>query len=187
MGAEAARTARTSDCRRIASWYAPEHVRRKEVEEQMPRYFGLDVHKSYVHGCELRVDEAGNPGERHLRFPNCPEAWAQFTAGLGQDTRVALEVTGSAFEVHDNPGPARPASGGGQPRSHAASGRWPAHGSPGCGTSGTARLQCVVSKRSSRSSSASCRLEPPLAEALGVLGGHPAILGAGRCQPVPAS
>ena len=68
---------------------------------QMPRYFGLDVHKSYVHGCELRVDEAGNPRERHFRFPNCPEAWAQFTAGLGQDTRVALEVTGSAFEVHD--------------------------------------------------------------------------------------
>ena len=74
MGAEAARTARTSDCRRTASWYAREHVRRKELEEQMPRYFGLDVHKSYVHGCELRVDEARNPQERHFRFPNCQEA-----------------------------------------------------------------------------------------------------------------
>jgi transposase len=74
---------------------------RGEVEGQMPRYFGLDVHKSYIHACELGADKAGNLQERHFRFPNCPRAWAQFTSGLGQDARVALEVTGSAFEIHD--------------------------------------------------------------------------------------
>lgn len=103
MGTEVARTARTSGCRRTAPWMpccAPEHLS-KEVEGRMPRYFGLDVHKSYIHACELRADEAGNLQERHFRFPNCPRAWAQFTSGLGQDARVALEVTGSAFEVHD--------------------------------------------------------------------------------------
>ncbi|MBX6351036.1 MAG: IS110 family transposase, partial [Clostridia bacterium] len=67
----------------------------------MPRYIGLDLHKAYVHGCEFRPELSEGQQERHFRFPNTPEAWAAFCGQLDPDTRVALEVTGSAFEVHD--------------------------------------------------------------------------------------
>jgi len=65
----------------------------------VPRYWGLDLHKRYVHACEWVT---ATQKERHFRFPNTPEGWAQFAAGeLGPDCWVAIEVTGSAFEVHD--------------------------------------------------------------------------------------
>jgi len=39
--------------------------------------------------------------ERHFRFPNTPDGWAQLLPQLDRTCWVALEVTGSAFEVHD--------------------------------------------------------------------------------------
>lgn len=65
----------------------------------MPRYFGLDLHKDYVHGCEW-ITEVGKG--RHFRFPNTPEAWQRFvSAGIDRASRVAIEVTGNAFQVYD--------------------------------------------------------------------------------------
>ncbi|EKP95159.1 IS110 family transposase [Thermaerobacter subterraneus] len=64
----------------------------------MPRYFGLDLHKRYVHGYEWQVDQHKG---RHFRFPNTEAGWATFVQQLHADDEVALEVTGNAFAVHD--------------------------------------------------------------------------------------
>ncbi|EKP95001.1 IS110 family transposase [Thermaerobacter subterraneus] len=64
----------------------------------MPRYFGLDLHKRYVHGCEWQVDVQKG---RHFRFPNTDAGWATFVEQLRADDEIALEVTGNAFNVHD--------------------------------------------------------------------------------------
>lgn len=64
----------------------------------MPRYFGLDLHKRYVHGCEWLVEEQKG---RHFRFPNTDDGWATFIRQLDAECWVALEVTGNAFEAHD--------------------------------------------------------------------------------------
>jgi hypothetical protein len=67
----------------------------------VPRYIGLDLHARYVHGCEWKPEEAPGHKERHFRFPNTPDGWAQLLPELGSHLLGALEVTGSAFEVQD--------------------------------------------------------------------------------------
>lgn len=64
----------------------------------MRRFIGLDLHRDYVHAYAWAPGEKG----RHFRFPNAPEAWSRFIREqLDQDTWVAMEVTGNAFEVYD--------------------------------------------------------------------------------------
>ena len=67
----------------------------------MPRYIGLDLHARYIHGCEWKPEAADGHKEQHFRFPNTPDGWAQLLPQLDRTCWVALEVTGSAFEVHD--------------------------------------------------------------------------------------
>jgi transposase len=67
----------------------------------VPRYIGLDLHARYIHGCEWNPEADGGQKERHFRFPNTPDGWAQLLPQLDRTSWVALEVTGSAFEVHD--------------------------------------------------------------------------------------
>jgi len=64
----------------------------------VPRYFGLDLHKRYVHGCEWLMDQQKG---RHFRFPNTKEGWTSFLRQVDGECWVALEVTGNAFEAHD--------------------------------------------------------------------------------------
>lgn len=65
----------------------------------MARYWGIDLHKAYVHACEW---DPVTQQKRHFRFPNTRAGWARFIdQHLGPDCRVAVEVTGNAFEVHD--------------------------------------------------------------------------------------
>jgi len=65
------------------------------------RYIGLDLHKEYVHGCEWVPDADPGHKERHFRFPNTSASWSRLIAQLTRDCWVAIEVTGSAFEIHD--------------------------------------------------------------------------------------
>lgn len=67
----------------------------------MPRYLGLDVHQRYVHACEFQPELPEGQQERHFRFPNTPEEWTALAAELDREAVVALEVTGSAFEIYD--------------------------------------------------------------------------------------
>ena len=67
----------------------------------VPRYIGLDLHARYIHGCEWKPEAAAGHKEQHFRFPNTPDGWAQVLPQLDRTCWVALEVTGSAFEVHD--------------------------------------------------------------------------------------
>lgn len=68
----------------------------------MPRYLGLDLHARYVHVCEwLPIEQK----EEHSRFPNTAAGWDRFLQTVGPDCRVALEVTGNAFEVYDRLSP----------------------------------------------------------------------------------
>ena len=82
--------------------------------EWQPHNFGLvrpelaegkgqrsDVNQAYIHGCEWKPENASGHTERHFRFPNTPDGWAQLLPQLDRTCWVALEVTGSAFEVHD--------------------------------------------------------------------------------------
>lgn len=65
----------------------------------MARYWGIDLHKEYVHACEW---DPVSRQKRHFRFPNSRAGWARFIdQHLGPDCQVAIEVTGNAFEVHD--------------------------------------------------------------------------------------
>ena len=66
-----------------------------------PRYIGLDLHARYIHGCEWNPEADDGQKERHFRFPNTPDGWAQLLPQLDRTRWVALEVTGRAFEVHD--------------------------------------------------------------------------------------
>lgn len=59
------------------------------------RDIGLDVHRDF---CEVAIAEAGeirSPG----RIETTPEVLELFAQSLGPDDRVALEVTGNAFEI----------------------------------------------------------------------------------------
>ena len=59
------------------------------------RAIGLDVHRDF---CEVAVWEAGEVRSAG-RVATTPEALEVFAGGLGSRDRVALEVTGSAWEI----------------------------------------------------------------------------------------
>ena len=67
----------------------------------MPRYIGLDLHKAYVVGCELRPDREPGQQEKHFRCPTTAAGWSEVFTHLGDDCMVAIEVTGNAFEDYD--------------------------------------------------------------------------------------
>ncbi len=71
----------------------------------MSRYIGLDLHKMYVHGCEWTPTAPASTKERHFRFPNTLQGWTWLLDQVDRTCRVALEVTGSAFEAHDRLSP----------------------------------------------------------------------------------
>jgi transposase len=59
------------------------------------RSVGLDVHRDF---CEVAIlDEQG--GRRSGRLPSTPEDLQLFAESLAHDDRVALEVTGNAWEI----------------------------------------------------------------------------------------
>jgi hypothetical protein len=47
-----------------------------------PRYIGLDLHARYIHGCEWNPEADDGHKERHFRFPNTPDGWAQLLPQL---------------------------------------------------------------------------------------------------------
>jgi transposase len=59
------------------------------------RAIGLDVHRDF---CEVAIVEAGEVRSVG-RIETSPEALELFAASLGSDDRVALEVTGNAWEI----------------------------------------------------------------------------------------
>jgi len=71
----------------------------------MPRYIGLDLHKMYVHGCEWIPTAPDKEKAKHFRFPNTPEGWTWLLNQVDRTCWVALEVTGSAFEIYDRLSP----------------------------------------------------------------------------------
>lgn len=71
----------------------------------MPRYIGLDLHKMYVHGCEWIPTAPGKEKAKHFRFPNTQAGWTWLVNQVDTTCRVALEVTGSAFEAYDRLSP----------------------------------------------------------------------------------
>ena len=61
----------------------------------MGRSVGLDVHRDF---CEVAIlDEQG--GRRSGRVPSTPQDLQLFAESLARDDRVALEVTGNAWEI----------------------------------------------------------------------------------------
>jgi transposase len=71
----------------------------------VPRYIGLDLHKKYVHGCEWAPAAPDAQKVKHFRFPNTQEGWTWLLNQVDRTCRVALEVTGSAFEAYDRLSP----------------------------------------------------------------------------------
>jgi transposase len=71
----------------------------------MPRYIGLDLHKMYVHGCEWTPTAPEKDKAKHFRFPNTQAGWTWLINQVDTTCRVALEVTGSAFEAYDRLSP----------------------------------------------------------------------------------
>ncbi len=71
----------------------------------MARYIGLDLHKQYIHGCEWSPTAPGKQKARHFRFPNTEAGWTSLVNEVDRTCLVSLEVTGSAFEVHDRLSP----------------------------------------------------------------------------------
>ncbi len=59
------------------------------------RDIGLDVHRDF---CEVAIGEAGEVRSAG-RVETTPQALELFAQSLGSDDRVALEVTGNAFEI----------------------------------------------------------------------------------------
>ena len=59
------------------------------------RAIGLDVHRDF---CEVAILDAGG-GRARGRIATTPEALELFAQSLGSDDRVALEVTGNAWEI----------------------------------------------------------------------------------------
>ncbi len=59
------------------------------------RDIGLDVHRDF---CEVAISEAGEVRSAG-RIETTPEALELFAGSLGRDDRVALEVTGNAWEI----------------------------------------------------------------------------------------
>src|SRR5919202_4880175 len=71
---------------------SPESRRRREDQV---RDIGLDVHRDF---CEVAIAEDGELRSAG-RIETTPEALELFAESLGSDDRVALEVTGNAFEI----------------------------------------------------------------------------------------
>ena len=59
------------------------------------RYIGLDVHREF---CEVAISEEGEVRPAG-RIETKPEQLELFAQSLGREDRVALEVTGNAWEV----------------------------------------------------------------------------------------
>ncbi len=59
------------------------------------RDIGLDVHRDF---CEVAISEAGEIRSEG-RIETTPQALELFAGSLGRDDRVALEVTGNAWEI----------------------------------------------------------------------------------------
>jgi transposase len=68
---------------------------RRQTKEDQVRDIGLDVHRDF---CEVAIAEAGEVRSAG-RIETTPEALELFAQSLGRDDRVALEVTGNAWEV----------------------------------------------------------------------------------------
>jgi transposase len=71
----------------------------------VPRYIGLDLHKMYIHGCEWVPTAPDKEKAKHFRFPNTQAGWTWLLNQVDRTCRVALEVTGSAFEAYDRLSP----------------------------------------------------------------------------------
>ena len=65
------------------------------MSRSVGRAIGLDVHRDF---CEVAICEAGVVRSAG-RIETSPEALELFAASLGPDDRVALEVTGAAWEI----------------------------------------------------------------------------------------
>jgi transposase len=65
------------------------------VSRSVGRAIGLDVHRDF---CEVAICEAGAVRSAG-RIETSPEALELFAASLGPEDRVALEVTGGAWEI----------------------------------------------------------------------------------------
>src|SRR6266542_2067694 len=65
------------------------------TKEDKVRDIGLDVHRDF---CEVAIAEGGEVRSAG-RIGTTPEALELFAQSLGRDDRVALEVTGNAWEV----------------------------------------------------------------------------------------
>jgi transposase len=65
------------------------------VSRSVGRAIGLDVHRDF---CEVAICEAGRVRSAG-RIETSPEALELFAQSLGSDDRVALEVTGGAWEI----------------------------------------------------------------------------------------
>jgi Transposase len=66
-----------------------------QAKEDQVREIGLDVHRDF---CEVAIFEAGEVRSAP-RIKTTPEELELFARSLGHDDRVALEVTGNAWEV----------------------------------------------------------------------------------------
>jgi transposase len=67
----------------------------KRREEDLVRAIGLDVHLDF---CEVAISEDGEVRSAG-RISTTPEQVELFARSLGRDDRVALEVTGNAWEI----------------------------------------------------------------------------------------
>src|SRR6266511_5116338 len=64
-------------------------------EEEQVRAIGLDIHLEF---CEVAISELGRVRSAG-RIETKPEQVELFAQSLGKDDRVALEVTGNAWEI----------------------------------------------------------------------------------------
>jgi transposase len=80
----------------FARWFSPVH-RREEVvvSRSVGRAIGLDVHRDF---CEIAICEEGVVRSAG-RIETSPDVLELFAQSLGRGDRVALEVTGGAWEI----------------------------------------------------------------------------------------
>jgi transposase len=67
----------------------------KRPEEDVVQAIGLDIHLDF---CEVAISEDGEVRSAG-RISTTPEQVELFASSLGRDDRVALEVTGNAWEI----------------------------------------------------------------------------------------
>jgi transposase len=73
----------------------PVHRREEDVVRAVGRSIGLDVHRDF---CEVAIAEDGSVRSAG-RVETTPERLELFARSLGADDRVALEVSGGAWEI----------------------------------------------------------------------------------------